>query len=121
MADTGNYNLLQIVLQATGPVEAWHHERNKALRSVQGTSEWLQSQVHGGFMQHICDVFKSFQQDSLHVIGFHFVTGERRQRGIKEEDLHRDDALAEYLGDLALSLVGRRLKRCLWLLTGWTC
>eukprot|EP00974_Lingulodinium_polyedra_P096756 9378615-Lingulodinium_polyedra.AAC.1 len=31
MADKGNYNLLQIVLQATGPVEAWHHEQNKAL------------------------------------------------------------------------------------------
>ena len=120
LADPSNLSTLHIILEATAAVEAWHHEQNVALRSVDDSAAWVTAQVDGAFMQHMCDVFKALGQESLHTIGFQLPTWTQGCK-IDEEDLQRDEAMAEHLGDFTIALVMHRLKRSLWLLSGWMC
>eukprot|EP00969_Alexandrium_andersonii_P050574 2222379-Alexandrium_andersonii.AAC.1 len=44
--------LTRVVVCCSEPVDAWHSQQNKELRSAEGSLRWLTGQLDGGLMQH---------------------------------------------------------------------
>lgn len=120
MADA-NLTTLKLVCECTLPIETWFHAQNVDLRSVEGTLTWVTAQVAGGFFKPLVDVFGCFLPASLSAIGLRLPHNADKKRLDQFQNLVlAEELFGERLGDFAMSLVGHRLLRCQWLLSGWT-
>lgn len=52
----GHAQRLRIVIELCSPLEQWHSEQNKVLRSVAQSEDWWLQQVGGRFVSNLCSV-----------------------------------------------------------------
>merc|ERR1712018_1032352 len=98
--------------------------KNAALRSVDKALKWTTEQLYGDFMKTVGGkVFGAFQEASLIKAGFHIPRVPLAAWAAGQDSLfcNPEDNLAAILGDFAMIFAGNSMKRCLWLLRGWSC
>lgn len=121
-ADRTNMVKQDIVSLVAGPVEAWHAEQSRRLRSTTESSLWIRDQLCGGFFGNMLAILRCFENiAALARCGFNIPRGDEQVRlgNGCAEDISFECEVAGYMGLLALSLVGHRIRRSLWLLMGW--
>lgn len=114
-----NYFTLRIVTCVAAGLDKWHTAQNARLRVTEQAFEWATEQQRGAFMQHLVRIFRSHLPRHLQQMGISCPIGSaRRVQAVNTSLADEEDCRADVLGDMMLSLVGRRLKRSLWLLAG---
>lgn len=111
-----------IFIYVSGPWDAWHSRQSLACRSVQETQQFLQGQVGGDFLQTCSDTFHTTRSPAiLDAIGFSLpASSERAEEGSTAWlQARKEDEFADDMCQLALQLVGHRIRRLSFLLRGW--
>ena len=115
LAEPMHYHLIQIIVKLTQPVDDWHSEQNKTLRSRKGSEKWLVRQHEGDFWTHIRAIVKIMgSAASLADVGI-------LQDAPHQHDnnwLLEQDSLADTMGQFGITLIGKRVSRCLWFWQG---
>lgn len=115
-----NYFTLRIVTCVAAGLDEWHSAQNARFRSTEQAFEWVAEQHRGAFVQNLVRVFRSNLPRHLQEMGISCPTGSAgRAQAVNTRLADEEDGRAEILVDMMLALVGRRLKRSLWLLAGW--
>ena len=107
-------HLINIIVNVCKPVEAWHSEQNKQLRSEASSAKWILDQLEGDFFKHVNDTILTMQDPLV-----------LAECGIAQNDdgddncfmMHQNE-LSSKLGDFALLLASKRVQRTLWFVSG---
>lgn len=100
--------------------EQWHGRQSRKLRSCGDSPVWLQAELGGDFLRTAAECMKAASNE---------VSLERCQfvlphPGWKAPDnpgvLQREDDMAKYMAHLVLGINFARLRRCAWMLLGWS-
>lgn len=115
-----HHRLLSIVVHCATPVDRWHSQQNKALRSTSGASTWAVAQVGGSYMDHICEVMDAPAMESIALeCGFGVPGGEGGSYKYTEEAVMGENDFSAVMGTFSLKLVVARLNRFLPNLISW--
>lgn len=111
----------KIILEFGAAVERWHRLQSHTLRSVAGSKAWLVSQLDSAFFKHLRDTLSCISSPaSLQRCGI--ACGDlagAAQRCTSPAQLAREDGLASMLVGGCMSIVSRRLRRCMYAFGGW--
>lgn len=111
------------IVSVCGPVDKWHSEQNEQLRDVNSTVRWMQRQLNQDFMGHLNEIWACVKnRDTAEFVGLTMRWREGLAGVVDDGNCHQvnvDCELAAVVGDLAVSLVGQRLRRHMWMLRGW--
>lgn len=119
LQDMMNFRLLGGIVGIADPVRRWHIEQNRELRSVSGSEAWIsrQSLPTTGYMLHVAQIAEALCDISvLQKAGF-AVQGKPASLG----DCLEEDFLCGLLSRYQWNLVAARLRRGLYLTSGWPC
>lgn len=124
LGDYKNCRLARCIVAITAPLHRWHAEQKRAQRKSQGNLKWLVAQLDGAFTATIAGTLAVLADiPSLQTIAFDLGNGPVSTDNATlmsfPEMFGDEDDIADVLGGLCLSLVGRRLARCAFLLRGW--
>jgi hypothetical protein len=103
------------------PTQDWHSSQNRALRSVGGSSQWMREQCLGAFWAPLVETLARLSHPGhLSRMGFQ-VRLDASTRGLPLEHpcVVQANDMAQFAAEFALTLIGCRLRRCLWLIAGW--
>ena len=107
-----NTRVVQIVVECDGPAMHWHTEQRRALRSSDGTEQWLVEQTQGKLLEHVSErVQRTGDLGKLAKCGL--ATSRRSAAGTHREERVGEDELADILGQHCLILASCRLRRAL--------
>lgn len=122
LSDLGNQHRMRAILAVCLPAKAWFEHQATALRSAEGSFEWMARQLAGSFFQHLASTMRSvMQEDTLRWVGFMCPGGAAQLGNDTAALIDAQDALANTMGDLALQVVASRIQRSLWMLAGYSC
>lgn len=118
--DFSHRRVVDIILTAQRPLDAFHTEQNRVLRDVGGTRRWLLQQIGGGIRQHLV-AFVDMMSDltSLSDAGFIITVGAggAAHSGAETNDQAMEtlveDESADLFGGMLLSFVAQRASRLL--------
>jgi hypothetical protein len=119
LQDFGNKVILQIMIGVCEKVMQWHTSMEREIRSVTRASRWLVSQTHGGFFDHVWDIWLSLVEEQ---VVKHCGLGAYQEKAVVdlgEEDIMEHEDAAALSGRMALSLVAHRIRRSLWLVESY--
>jgi hypothetical protein len=116
-----NLSKMRAICAITRAVGDWHGEQNRTLRSVQGASRWLKAQCAGAFFDPLVDVLSCLTcPAALSRMGLDIgLDTSTRDLPLEHPRVAQANDLASFAAGLALTLVGCRERRCLWLTAGW--
>ncbi len=109
---------IQLIVAAGAPLDRWHTDQNRTLRSAVATSQWLKEQTAGGFMEHVVEFVKLLSdQTVLTSAGFN-LSKAIIKKSVAEAELEEliEDEYSDLLGLLCMGFVRQRLVRGLHLL-----
>lgn len=111
---------LRMVVRVCRPIMLWYEQQSRELRSASASLEWSLRQQCGEFMASCCATLSTLRKQSdLQWIGFTMPASKAKGAECDPVELAQQHDLASAMGHLALSLLGCRLRRQLWLLRGW--
>lgn len=116
LEDPTNMQLTKLIVFLSAPVDLWHKQQSRALRSTAGSETWMWQQSSGGFYSHVTGILAQLQDpDVLQRVGL-CVPGTSE---VDEAQVNSELWLAHLFGAFAMRLASRRIIRCLWFLVGW--
>ena len=112
---------MRIIDTMTVPISEWHSEQNKRLRTVEGASSWMIEQCAGAFFDTLVRSLSLLSNPvALEQMGFALrLNAFARGLPIEHPAVAAANELATLAACFVLTLVGCRLRRCLWLISGW--
>lgn len=114
------YHLLltKVIVASCQEGERWHSIQNTALRSSEGATSWLLSQLDGGYMTHVGDILSQLgKHESLSYLGLTLSVDDARR--MPPDDIARDDDVSDKYAMACLVFASRRLVRNIWFIRGW--
>ena len=105
------------------PQLKWHKQQAHQLRSHAENHAWMVGQISTDLMSCLQDTIDTIGHPHvLRSVGFTVpdVSSSRVYR-LNDGEVAAEDALANTMGQLACSMVGKRLLRCQYFLSGWSC
>lgn len=118
LSEDSHRRIVGCFLAGLSILRKWTGRCLKEVRSADGNEAWFQAEANGRCMEHISEIVAQLANPQvLEQLGF-LRTSEKAS---SEDFLEHitDDEVADYLGQILLSLAFARLKRMLWLLCGW--
>ena len=110
-----NLRLLSMITEVGMCVMDWHAHENREGRDVYRAKQWLLSEVSGGFQKHLWRITRVLSdRDILQSAGFVRVSLQATL-GMTEAEILHDNEHAEMFGDLVLTLLALRYRRCAWM------
>ncbi len=111
-----NHILLKIICSAAEPAHEWFKDQSHRLRDTDSSRKWLVEQLDGGFSKHVGSILgRMTRLEALSTVGL-TVAG---LDTCSNDDVLVEDEIADVFGEVAATLAGCRVTRCLWLLRGW--
>ena len=119
LSDTQNRRVVNSFLSAASVIKEWHGHQNKVLRSGLAAREWLVQQVAGlGYMRHVSLVVGRLGNvGCLAESGFVVSVGEAEHASM--QDAINEDFYADVYGQVMMNMASARMRRGLWLTSGW--
>lgn len=116
--DADHRRVVDCVLTAQAPLDKWHTEQNRTLRSTESTRGWLLQQVSGAYRANVqAFIAKLFCLDSLVDAGFFLLgispggTQTRPGQALDNHELIIEDEYAELYAGLMFGFVTQRVSR----------
>lgn len=120
MLDPDTEMIEWLLVVTTEAWEDWHSRQNRTLRSCADSLPWLQDELRGNFLRTAVSCFQPLAnelalQRCLFILP-HPGWTPPQAGGI----LERENDMAGYMAHLVLGINFARLRRCAWMLLGWS-
>ena len=111
----------KIVVTCCESWEQWFGVSNARLRSTTATLPWTQEQLRSKFAETCVETFGVLTSaPKLHFCDFVLPTADQLANLPREELQAREDEMATLMAHSVLCINSHRLRRCSWLLLGWS-
>jgi hypothetical protein len=118
LSNQTNHRIVKIIGQACGLVKHWDGKQRQLQRSTYGTRTFVKEQVGGGFMAHLSSLVQTLScRLTLQKAGF--VSEKASAHALDQYEIASEDMFAEVHGNLVMTLTMMRLRRMLYLVSGW--
>jgi hypothetical protein len=115
------YRIDKIIVTVPKFWECWFGTSNARLRSVHATQPWLKEQLDAKFFNTCFSTFELITKESvLEYCEFVIPNADQMANLQREEVEPEENQMARVFGHLIVAMNFHRLKRCGWLICGWS-
>lgn len=105
-SDLMNKWVLRMIVRCSRPIMEWHERQQKALRTVEDSSEWMLQEMSGGLMRNSAAVLAVLvNEEALRFIGLSLPKAGHAGSSLDDLEAHQQQELANTMGRLTLELV----------------
>ena len=98
----------------------WQGQSNAMARGVENSANWLQEQLHGGFMNVMNDIAGVLtSQEDCEEVGFTIPPPTAKAQSYEHGEVTFDDSFALLYFKYVFGLISNRVVGEFWWLTGW--
>lgn len=121
MLDPDTEMIEWLLVATTEPWEQWHGRQNAVLRSCADSLPWLQQQLTGGFLETAAATFRATSNElTLKMCQFALPHRGLPVHNNDEGGVQRENDMSAHMAHLVLGINFARLRRCAWMLLGWS-
>lgn len=99
--------------------EAWHGRQNTRLRSCHDSLPWLQDQLHDEFLRTAALCLQTIGRE-VSLQRCQFILPHPNWVAPAEGVIQREDDMAKHMAHLVMGIDFARIRRCAWMLLGWS-
>lgn len=121
LEERDHQRIVDAIIEGQRPLDKWHTEQNRSLRSTSGSRDWLVSQISGALMESLEDHLRCFSgagrlRQAGFIVGLDMKDIQVGAEGLPMHILTEDEH-ADFFGQMCLSFISHRAMRSLFMLS----